>query len=403
MNSSYFSLAFRTLWKRKLRSTLTMLGIIISIATIFVLISISVGLQDAVTEQFRQLGTDKFFIFPRGQLAGPGAGGASQMSLADVELIDGVAGVKDLSYAVVGNSKIEFGGQTRYLQIIGIPTDRGDVYTESGAYKIDEGRYLRKGDRGVVALGSQFAKGILFEKEVHTGNTVMINGRDFKVRASMGEKGNPGDDQIILMPLEDFRELFVSGERVDQIIVQAESTNTIREVADRVEKKLRTFRHVSEKTQDFTVLTPEEFLATFGAILTILTSFLLGIAAISLLVGGIGIATTMFTSVLERTKEIGTMKAVGAKNSDILTLFLIESGLLGIVGGIIGVLLGYGIAKTIEFIAMQQLNTSLLQAAAPTSLIFGCLIFAFLIGALSGIVPARRASKLKTVDALRYE
>ncbi len=403
MNSDYFFLAFRTLWKRKLRSSLTLLGIIIAIATIFVLISISIGLQDAVREQFRQLGTDKFFIFPRGQLAGPGAGGATEFTISDVNIIDKVVGVKDLSYAVVGNAKIEFGGQIRYVQVLGIPTDRGNVFIESGAYKVEEGRYLREGDREVVALGSQYSKGIIFNKEIHVGNTLIINGLEFNVRASMSEKGNPGDDKIILMPLEDFKELFKSGDRIDQVIVQTDSINSLNEVAERVEKKLRNMRHVTEKTQDFTILTPEEFLATFGAILGILTSFLLGIAGISLLVGSIGIATTMFTSVLERTREIGTMKAVGARNGDILTLFLIESGLLGLIGGALGVFFGYSVAKTIEFIATKELNTTLLQAAAPPFLVFGCLIFAFLIGAISGIIPAWHASKLKAVDALRYE
>ena len=168
MNSDYFVLAFRTLWKRKLRSSLTMLGIIIAIATIFVLVSISIGLQDAVTEQFRQLGTDKFFVFPRGQLAGPGAGGAAAFSLVDVEVIDKVAGVKDLSYAVVGNAKVEFGGQIRYLQVLGIPTDRGNVFIESGAYKVAEGRYLKKDDRSSVGVGSQFAKKLLLRKIIRT-------------------------------------------------------------------------------------------------------------------------------------------------------------------------------------------------------------------------------------------
>jgi len=144
-------------------------------------------------------------------------------------------------------------------------------------------------------------------------------------------------------------------------------------------------------------------LGAFGTILNIITAFLAGIAAISLVVGGIGIMNTMYTSVLERTKEIGVMKAVGAKNSDVLWIFLIESGLIGLVGGLIGVLLGFGAAKLIEFIVVEQLNTNLLRAAAPPILIFGCLAFAFLVGAVSGVWPAWRATKIKIVDALRYE
>ena len=163
------------------------------------------------------------------------------------------------------------------------------------------------------------------------------------------------------------------------------------------------FRKVTDKTKDFSILTPEELLSSFASILSIVTGFLLGVAAISLLVGAIGITNTMYTSVLERTKEIGVMKAVGAKNSDILTIFLIESGLLGLTGGVIGVLLGMGIGKVIEYIAVHQLQTNLLQVVFPVYLIAGCLIFAFLIGAISGTLPAYRASKIRPVVALRYE
>ena len=137
--------------------------------------------------------------------------------------------------------------------------------------------------------------------------------------------------------------------------------------------------------------------------LNIITAFLAGVAAISLFVGGIGMANTMYTSVVERTREIGIMKAIGAKNREILYIFLIESGLLGLVGAGIGVLLGYSISKTIEYIAITQLNTNLLQAAAPLYLIFGCLVFGFVIGAVSGTLPAIQASKTNVVDALRYE
>ena len=160
---------------------------------------------------------------------------------------------------------------------------------------------------------------------------------------------------------------------------------------------------VTEKTQDFDILTPEELLGSVQDILNIITAFLAGVAAISLIVGGIGIANTMYTSVLERTSEIGVMKAIGAQNKDILMIFLIESGLLGFVGALIGVVLGYGVSKGIEYIAINQLNTNLLQAAAPFYLILGCLAFGFIIGSVSGLTPARKAAKTNVVDALRYE
>ena len=142
---------------------------------------------------------------------------------------------------------------------------------------------------------------------------------------------------------------------------------------------------------------------SFGVILNIITAFLIGVAAISLLVGGIGIANTMYTSVLERTKEIGVMKSVGAKNSDITLIFLIESGLLGLVGGIIGIALGIAIGQFVEYIAINQLATTLLRVSTPAWLVVSCLLFAFLAGATSGTLPALRAAKIKPTDALRYE
>jgi putative ABC transport system permease protein len=380
-----------------------MLGIFISVATIFTLVSLSLGLQGAVQEQFRLLGTDKFFIQPLGQIAGPGSGGAAELTLDDVQTIEKVQGVKDLSYFVLRSGKVSYRDEQRYVNIIGIPTDRYSVLEEQEAYKPEEGRSLEKGDRGVVMIGSQYKYNNVFKKELREGDTIKVNDVQFKIRAVLKSTGSPPDDRSIYMPLEDFKELFNQTERIDQILVQTDVDQNITEVSERTERKLRTSRGVTEKTQDFSVQTPEDLLSSFGTILTIITGFLLGIAAISLVVGGVGITNTMYTSVLERTKEIGIMKAIGARNQDILLIFLIESGLLGLIGGIVGVLIGIGISKGIEFIAVHSLGTSLLQAAIPFYLVAGCLIFACLTGALAGLVPSWRASHLNPVEALRYE
>ena len=158
-----------------------------------------------------------------------------------------------------------------------------------------------------------------------------------------------------------------------------------------------------EENQDFSILTPEEILQSFGNILDILTGFLLGIAGISLLVGGINVANTMYTSVLERTKEIGIMKSIGARNESVLTLFVVEAGILGLVGGLIGIFLGILISKSVEIYVDKFLGFGLLKAAFPTYLVVGCLGFAFVVGIFSGIWPAMQAVKVKPVEALRYE
>ena len=202
---------------------------------------------------------------------------------------------------------------------------------------------------------------------------------------------------------EDMNDLFSIKNEFDFVVIQVEDRDRVEKVASEIARKLRDDRNQKLGEEDFSVQTPLQAIGTVNTILNIINLIVGGIALISLLVGGIGITNTMFTSVLERTREIGTMKAVGAQNKDILLIFLIESGLLGLIGGIFGVILGIAVSKTIEYIAITQLATTLLKAALPPYLIIGCLLFAFLAGSISGIWPAWRASKLKAVDALRYE
>jgi putative ABC transport system permease protein len=403
MIKDYSKLAIKNLRKRKLRSWLTIIGIVVSIAVIFTLISLSLGLREAINEQFEILGTDKLFINSNAMDLGAGNSGNPVITTEDVKVIEKVQGVKDYSYATMGNGAIQVGKQTRYYYVLGLPLDRLQLYIDSASIKMDEGNYLEGGDKGKVMLGYDYKYNNVFENPVRAGDKVIINGKEFKVVGIAEAIGNPSDDKNIYISREDFIELFNSGDRVDSIIVQVDDEKNIEEISESINKKLIKFRGVTEKTKDFYISTPKELLESFDSILNIITVFLVGIAAISLLVGGIGIMNTMYTSVLERTKEIGTMKAVGAKNSDILLIFLFESGLIGLIGGIIGTLLGLGISKTVEFIAITSLHTTLLQAAVPFYLVGGCLSFAFLIGALSGTIPALMASKLKPVDALRYE
>ena len=402
MITDFFKLSLGNLTRRKLRSSLTIIGIFVAVATIFVLMSLSLGLDYAIKEQFRQLGSDKFFIMPKGQAGAAGSGGAVQLTTKDIDIIKKVNGVKEVTYDTVGNAKITYNDEPRYSMVAGFPLDTVDLLVESVGYKIDDGRFLKNGEIGKIMLGSKYKENF-FKKSVKAGDKIFINDQEFKVVGILKSVGSPTDDSLVYMSIDDFKTLFNSGDRVDQIIIQIKEGQNITKVSDTVNTKLMSYRGVKEKTKDFMILTPEELLKSFGVILNVITAFLLGVAAISLLVGAIGITNTMYTSVLERTKEIGTMKAIGAKNSDILWIFVIESGLLGIVGGIIGILLGYGIGKIVEYIAVVYLGTNLLKIATPWYLIVGCLAFAFIIGALSGYFPARQASKIKPADTLRYE
>ncbi len=402
MISDYFKLAVKNIAKRRLRTFLTLIGILISIATIFVLISLSLGLDATVKGEFQKLGSDKFFIQPRGQFGPPGSTSTgSILTQDDVDVVKKVAGVKDVSYYTVGNAKIEHRGKIRFISVVGANLENPELLFSS--FDLDEGRLIEKSDRGKIFIGSQYKENNYLGNPVGLRATITIQGSEFNVVGIAKTRGTPQDDRLIFMPEDEFRELFNISERVDFVIVQVEEGYDLNSVASNAKKRLMKSRDVNSKNIDFTILTPEELLATIATVLNIITAFLFGIAAISLLVGGINIANTMFTSVLERTREIGVMKAIGARNSDILIIFLIEAGLLGLVGGLVGVALGFSLAKSVEYIAVNMLATTLLRPSTPFYLFAGCLVFAFLAGTVSGLWPAWRATKIKPVEALRYE
>ena len=403
MLKDYFKIAYKNLRQRKLRSWLTIMGIFISIATIFTLISLSLGLQNAVNEQFQILGVDKLFIMPKGQLGAPGTGGAAELTINDVNVAEKLPGVKDVSYAVIANAKVEFNNQARYVFAIGLPVDRLDLFIESTDITMAEGKFIDENSVGKAALGYNYKFGNVFSKPANAGDKITINDAPFKILGIVSQIGNPQDDKNVYMPEESVRKLFNTGERIDEIIVRVDSEKNIGEISSKLEEKLRKSRGVTEKTQDFTILTPEELLSSFESILGIITAFLAGIAGISLIVGAVGIANTMYTSVIERTKEIGVMKSVGARNKDILSIFLIESGLLGLMGAAIGIVMGYGMSKAIEYIVVNVYGTALLHISTPFYLVAGCLAFGLVIGSVSGVFPAVQASRTNVVDALRYE
>jgi putative ABC transport system permease protein len=215
--------------------------------------------------------------------------------------------------------------------------------------------------------------------------------------------GSKHDDEAIWIPLETTKEIY-NTEEYYAIMARVKDNYIPGDVAENIKEKLRKHRNVKEGEEDFTVQTSQELLDSVGVILDAVQWFLIGIAAISLLVGGIGIMNTMYTSVLERTREIGVMKAIGARNGDITILFLIEAGVLGMAGGLIGCLLGVTLSKTVEILSAGALaNSTLVKAYVSAELIAGALLLSFIVGCVSGVLPARQAANLKPVDALRYE
>ncbi len=400
----YLSLAFNNLKRRKTRSWLTMIGIFIGIAAVVSLISLGQGLQQGIEKEFQEFGSDRITIQERGVQGPPGSGTSQSAKLTseDIKTIKEVRGVKDVAGILFKTAKVEYKEEIKFNFVMGIPLNPEEKKAVS-FFKVEQGRDLKEGDSKKIIVGVRYQEGKVFEDKLRIGNKINIEGKDFEIVGVLEKIGNPYDDSSIIMDKESMKEIYNINDEESQIYVTVEDVNEIDRVKEDIERELRKARGEKEGQETFQVTTSEQFLEAFLNIFGIVQAVLVGIAAISLLVGGVGIANTMYTSVLERTKEIGTMKAVGAKNSDILILFLIESGLLGLIGGLIGVIIGIGLSKFAEYVANVQLGTDLLQASMDLTLIGGALLFSFLIGAISGVFPAMQASKLKPVDALRYE
>ena len=398
MIEDYFAFSLKTLRHRKLRSWLTILGIFIGIAAVIALISISQGMNEAITQQFELLGTDIITIMPGKFGAGVPGFGSEPFTSDDVEVLEDIRDVDIVVPMLFRTQEIEFRGEKKYTYVIGTPADKIEkmLFDLSGLH-ITKGRMPSESDTyGLVA--GYLIEEELFDNSVGVGDKLEISGQDFKVKGFLSEVGNPQDDSQVYIHIDTARDIFDEPDAVDAIFLQVEKGADAEVVAERIKDELEDARG----QEDFSVLTSAQLSETVGMVLGVVQLVLIGIASIALLVGGIGIMNTMYTSVMERTKEIGVMKAIGATNMDIMLIFLFESGVLGLVGGAIGVLLGLGLSMGVEFAAAEA-GYGILKASITLELIALGLGFSFFVGVISGVMPARRAAKMKPVDALRYE
>lgn len=401
----YFYIAFTNLRSRGIRSWLTMIGIFIGIAAVVALFSLGQGLKEAVNSQFSAIGADKLIIMHKSPGFGPpGASAAGVINDKDLKVIEKVNGVELAAGRLLKPARIEFNDKQFTSYVTTLPAGRGsDLVIKINNLKAVEGRLLKSTDKKKAVVGFDYSQKDLLGKAVMVGNAIFVNGEKFSVVGIAGKLGDPGRDRAIWINEDDGRELFNDPENFDMILVQISSAGNPSKIAGDVSRSLRRSRHESTGKESFDVQTPEQIFQSFTTLLTIVQVVLIGIAAISLVVGGIGIMNTMYTSVLERTREIGIMKAVGAKKSDVLFIMVVESGLLGMCGGFIGVFIGIVLSKSVEVIAEKSLGTALIQAYISPSLILGAVAFSFFVGVISGLVPARKAASLQPIEALRYE
>ena len=401
-----FKLALNNLSERRLRSLLTIIGIFIGITAVVALMSLGDGLQNVVVGQFSSIGADKITIMgSNGFAASPfvSASLPNPITTDDLRIVSRTRGVQEAGGMLFISTKAEYKKEVKNTFLLGLPEDDTRALVEEGQnIEVSEGRTLKTDDKGVIVIGSYTSDG-LFKRKIYVGETLKIEGKDFKVVGILKTRGSRFDDDAIYMNGDEARALTNKPELESIIMARVKKGESPEKVAAAVAENLRKHRNVEKGSEDFVAQTSEQLAQSFATILGVVQGVIVGIAAISLLVGGIGIMNTMYTSVVERTKEIGLMKAVGARNSDITLLFLFESGLLGLLGGVVGVLIGIGLSKIAEVAVQQALSSNSFVAIISPELIAGALLFGFVIGTASGVLPARRAASLKPAVALRYE
>lgn len=405
MNTDLIAYSLKSLAARKTRSFLTILSILISIMAIFTLISFGLGLSNYVTEISSEMGVDKIVIQPKtlGAIPIP----EKQLSQDDVDFIGNVKGIKTVTGLMIQSVKVQPDKDVKgkYVFLMGITTnkDEKEIFMELMTIEMDEGRELKKGDKLKAVLGYNYQlPNKIFEKSIRLGEKILFNDKIVEVVGFFESVGNPQDDSNVYMTYEGVEELMGIKDRYEWVVARVELGVSSQDMSEKVFEKLRKHKGQEKGKEDFFVQTFEEQIEMFSNIMQILNVVLVLIALISVFVSGINIMNTMYTSVLERTKDIGIMKAIGATNNDILFIFLVESGVVGLVGGIAGITVGFAISSMAGF-AVAQAGYTFLKPAFPLALIIGSLLFATITGAMAGLAPAIQASKQKPVDSLRYE
>lgn len=393
------------LFHSKLRSWLTIIGIVIGVGAVVGIVSLGDNMQKQVQSRLSTLDMTTIYITPgysKAQSNMPAFYRAgrettlnAQLTDHDIEALRSVDGITSVSGLISGRENMSYNGESASLSIVGVDPQ---VWQYMNTLEVESGRLLEPSDKYVAVIGSGVASGI-YIKDVGVNQIIEINGKSVRVVGILKEQ-NEVQDQQINMPRDAAMNLIKDAKRnvFNSIEVKAQSADIVDTVSTAIVNKLMVSRHINkEDDRDFSLITLKSIAESVTNMITSMSLFLGAIAAVSLIVGAVGIATTMFTSVLEKTKDIGTMKAIGAKNKDILMIFLFNSAMVGLVGGILGVILGTFVSSGLQ--AMMGMTGS---GVSPYLIVEG-LLLAIMVGVISGVVPAYRASKLKPVDALRYD
>jgi len=406
MIQEIFKYSLSNLWARKLRVSLTVISILIGIAAIFALISFGQGINSYMKEYGEEMGTDKIFLMTGGGFTQIPGTSNLLFTEEDLTFVSKINGVGEITGMYISTGEMGYKDFVKkYPMIFGLSTDSSEeklVNDMFAGIEIIDGRSLKEGDILKANLGYSYSiPNKMFKKAVSVGDIITINSVEVRVIGIYEEIGNPSDDAQIYMSKEGFQEIFDKG-GYEYIYISATKDQSPTSVAERIKEELRKQRGQKKGEEDFSVQSYEDLMKTFTQIIVIINAVLVIIALISVIVAAVNIVNTMYTSVLERTQEIGVMKSIGARNKFVALIFTIEAGILGLIGGFIGICFGYLISSFGGYVAAQN-GLALLKPIFPLWLIMGCLAFAFLIGAFAGIFPAMQAAKLRPVVALRYE
>ena len=399
--------AFQSILSNKLRSALTVLGIIIGVAAVIAMLSIGRGAQESITGSIEGIGTNLLFVTSD---SGDEIRNPQPLTVSDAQALVNrplAPSVAQIAPVISRSIELSAAGNTTRTSASGVTPAYAQVRNEDMA----EGSFISQdqlqGRASVVILGPDTAINLFGRSNNLVGQMVRIEGQPFRVIGVLKSKGGSGfgsEDDRILLPLTTAQARLARSanrDEVDMIMVQARDAEAVTQAEGQITNILRTRHRTSPGADDFRILTQQSFLETAQTITQVFTIFLGGIAAISLLVGGIGIMNIMLVSVTERTREIGLRKAVGARRKDIIFQFLAESVVLSLIGGIFGILLGWLISFGISQIALASdtpINTSI---GVDTILL--ATLFSMAVGLFFGLYPANRAASLEPVEALRYE
>jgi putative ABC transport system permease protein len=410
-----FRLSLSHVRKSKMRSWLTIIGIVIGVAAVVAIISIGQGMQASVQSRLGSLGADLITVSPGFSRAtggggfGGGSAGSTSINLTDKDLnvIKQVPGVLYVNGMVSGRSDMILGTEKTSVSISGVDPV---VWRSMVTTQLESGRYIQPGDSNTVVIGYSLAHET-FLQPITLNRPITIGGKTFKVVGifvqSGGGFGGGGGDNAVYMPADYAREVIttnVSRNAFTSIMVKVADPALANQVAADIVTKLMPARHVNPRTRDFTVTEFAVIQQQITSVVQTISLFLAAIAAVSLLVGAVGIANTMFMSVMERTRQIGLLKALGATDNEVMKLFLLESGLFGFVGGVLGILFGVLISVVISAVGLRAIGPGgAMNAVVTPELLVFALAFSVFVGIISGVAPARSAAKMNPVDALRFE